>query len=151
MEELWIPPGFTFTPDDPTVIDYLKKKVDGVSNPHADLILEENIYAIPPWDLRKDVKYPLRGDCAIFYYALAERKGGKSQRLQRTVGDAGHWHMTGKRMDIVHGGSVIGYKTALKFHLTGSGKGVPSDWLMTEFRLNYEPNECQVRTTLINN
>lgn len=87
-----------------------------------------------------DVLYPVGEDQSIYYYSLVKRSGVTYSRLKRTVGDHGHWHMNGKRTDIFDDqGNVIGYKTALKFHQAdGSSKGLPSEWLMTEFRLNYD-------------
>ncbi|XP_039144055.1 NAC domain-containing protein 101-like [Dioscorea cayenensis subsp. rotundata] len=137
--QLIIYPGYTFCPTDEDVLHYLKQKAYGIPV-LIDFILDQNVYEVPPWQLRRDVLYPVGEDQSIYYYSLVKRSGVTYSRLKRTVGDHGHWHMNGKRTDIFDDqGNVIGYKTALKFHQAdGSSKGLPSEWLMTEFRLNYD-------------
>ncbi|KAH7657349.1 NAC domain-containing protein [Dioscorea alata] len=49
--QLIIYPGYTFCPTDEDVLYYLKQKTYGIPLP-IDFILDQNVYEVPPWQLR---------------------------------------------------------------------------------------------------
>lgn len=69
--QLIIYPGYTFCPTDEDVLYYLKQKAYGIPV-LIDFILDQNVYEVPPWQLRSMFLFllPFYNYFILFYLFL---------------------------------------------------------------------------------
>lgn len=134
-ESINLPPGFRFHPTDEEIIThYLSPK-----------ILNQNFTTIPigeidlnkcePWDLPSKARM---GEKEWYFFCQRDRKYPTGMRTNRAT-EAGYWKATGKDKEIFKGKNntkvLIGMKKTLVFYTGRAPKGVKSNWVMHEFRL----------------
>ncbi|KAK9114948.1 hypothetical protein Syun_021745 [Stephania yunnanensis] len=126
-----LPPGFRFHPTDEELITYyLTRKVSDfcfVTTAIADVDLNK----CEPWDLPAKATM---GEKEWYFFNLRDRKYPTGLRTNRAT-DAGYWKTTGKDKEIFHCGVLVGLKKTLVFYKGRAPKGVKSNWVMHEYRL----------------
>ncbi|PRQ31183.1 putative transcription factor NAM family [Rosa chinensis] len=142
-----LPPGFRFHPSDEELISYylLKKVMD--SNFTCRAIAEVDLNKCEPWQLPEKAKM---GEKEWYFFSLRDRKYPTGLRTNRAT-EAGYWKATGKDREIYSSKtcSLLGMKKTLVFYRGRAPKGVKSNWVMHEYRLegrfayNYLPRNSQ--------
>ncbi|KAL6202097.1 hypothetical protein ACLB2K_025808 [Fragaria x ananassa] len=142
-----LPPGFRFHPSDEELISYylLKKVMD--SNFTCRAIAEVDLNKCEPWQLPEKAKL---GEKEWYFFSLRDRKYPTGLRTNRAT-EAGYWKATGKDREIYSSRtcSLLGMKKTLVFYRGRAPKGVKSNWVMHEYRLegrfsyNYLPRNSQ--------
>lgn len=127
-----LPPGFRFHPtDEEIIIHYLKEKVIN-SSFIAQAMGEVDLNKSEPWELPKKAKM---GEKEWFFFCQRDRKYPTGMRTNRAT-EAGYWKATGKDKDIFQGkDNLIGMKKTLVFYKGRAPKGIKSNWVMHEYRL----------------
>ncbi|XP_020576379.1 NAC domain-containing protein 92-like [Phalaenopsis equestris] len=132
-ESLDLPPGFRFHPTDEEIIThYLSPKVANHGAFTAIAIGEVDLNKCEPWDLPSKAKL---GEKEWYFFCQRDRKYPTGMRTNRAT-DSGYWKATGKDKEIYRGrGVLIGMKKTLVFYRGRAPKGVKTNWVMHEFRL----------------
>ncbi|KAJ3676625.1 hypothetical protein LUZ60_004037 [Juncus effusus] len=131
-ESLGLPPGFRFHPTDEEIItNYLSQKaIDRTFN--AIAMGEVDLNKCEPWDLPNKAKM---GEKEWYFFCQRDRKYPTGMRTNRAT-EAGYWKATGKDKEIFRGrGVLIGMKKTLVFYKGRAPKGVKTNWVMHEYRL----------------
>ncbi|KAK9293020.1 hypothetical protein L1049_021004 [Liquidambar formosana] len=133
MARTSLPPGFRFHPTDvELVLYYLKRKVMG-KRILIEAITEIDIYKFAPQDLPD--KSCLRSkDLEWYFFCPRERKYANGARTNRAT-ESGYWKTTGKDRHVIYNGRTVGMIKTLVFHEGRAPKGVRTDWVMHEYRL----------------
>jgi hypothetical protein len=130
-EHIDLPPGFRFHPTDEELIThYLKPKVFNTFF-SATAIGEVDLNKIEPWDLPWKAKM---GEKEWYFFCVRDRKYPTGLRTNRAT-EAGYWKATGKDKEIFKGKSLVGMKKTLVFYKGRAPKGVKTNWVMHEYRL----------------
>lgn len=74
------------------------------------------------------------GEDECYFFYLRDKKYPTGQRTNRAT-ESGYWKATGKDKEIFRGKSLIGMKKTLVFYRGRAPKGVKSNWVMHEYRL----------------
>ncbi|XP_010514621.1 PREDICTED: NAC domain-containing protein 59-like [Camelina sativa] len=133
-EKIDLPPGFRFHPTDEELIThYLRPKVlDTFFSALA--IGEVDLNKVEPWDLPWKAKI---GEKEWYFFCVNDRKYPTGLRTNRAT-KAGYWKATGKDKEIFKGKSLVGMKKTLVFYKERAPKGVKTNWVMHEYRLEGE-------------
>ncbi|KAG7563989.1 NAC domain superfamily [Arabidopsis suecica] len=130
-EKIDLPPGFRFHPTDEELIThYLRPKVLN-SFFSAIAIGEVDLNKVEPWDLPWKAKI---GEKEWYFFCIRDRKYPTGLRTNRAT-KAGYWKATGKDKEIFKGKSLVGMKKTLVFYKGRAPKGVKTNWVMHEYRL----------------
>ncbi|GMI67389.1 NAC domain containing protein 100 [Hibiscus trionum] len=130
-DKLDLPPGFRFHPTDEELIyQYLYKKVHGISFSSA-AIGEVDLNKSEPWELPWKAKM---GGKELYFFCTRDRKYPTGLRTNRAT-NSGYWKATGKDKEIYRGKSLVGMKKTLVFYKGRAPKGVKTNWVMHEYRL----------------
>ncbi|XP_041997395.1 NAC domain-containing protein 59-like isoform X2 [Salvia splendens] len=127
-----MPPGFRFHPSDEELIThYLSKKA---LNPlfSCYAITDVDINKVEPWDLPWKAK---TGEKEWYFFCVRDLKYPTGMRANRAT-PAGYWKATGKDREILRGEKLVGMKKTLVFYQGRAPKGVKSNWVAHEFRLD---------------
>ncbi|KAL0923174.1 hypothetical protein M5K25_007219 [Dendrobium thyrsiflorum] len=131
-ETLELPPGFRFHPTDEEIIThYLTPKVVNHGAFTARAIGEVDLNKCEPWDLPGKAKL---GEKEWYFFCQRDRKYPTGMRTNRAT-ESGYWKATGKDREIYRGRLLIGMKKTLVFYRGRAPKGVKTNWVMHEFRL----------------
>ncbi|KAL1538723.1 NAC domain-containing protein 92-like [Salvia divinorum] len=130
-EAIDLPPGFRFHPSDEELIThYLSHKVvDASFCPVA--IGEVDLNKVEPWDLPWKAKL---GEKEWYFFCVRDRKYPTGLRTNRAT-EAGYWKATGKDKEIFRAKSLVGMKKTLVFYRGRAPKGLKTNWVMHEYRL----------------
>ncbi|XP_057769519.1 NAC domain-containing protein 92-like [Salvia miltiorrhiza] len=130
-EAIELPPGFRFHPSDEELIThYLSQKVVDTSfSPIA--IGEVDLNKVEPWDLPCKRNW---GEKEWYFFCMRDRKYPTGMRTNRAT-EAGYWKATGKDKDIFRAKSLVGMKKTLVFYRGRAPKGLKTNWVMHEYRL----------------
>ncbi|CAN8265973.1 unnamed protein product [Cochlearia groenlandica] len=135
-EEIDLAPGFRFHPTDEELIShYLKPKVSNTLFT-ALAIGEADLNKVEPWDLPWKAKI---GEKEWYFFCVRDRKYPTGLRTNRAT-KAGYWKATGKDKEIFKGKSLVGMKKTLVFYKGRAPKGLKTNWVMHEYRLEGESN-----------
>ncbi|XP_023634628.1 NAC domain-containing protein 92 [Capsella rubella] len=130
-EQIDLPPGFRFHPTDEELIThYLKPKVFNTFF-SSTAIGEVDLNKIEPWDLPWKAKM---GEKEWYFFCVRDRKYPTGLRTNRAT-EAGYWKATGKDKEIFKAKSLVGMKKTLVFYKGRAPKGVKTNWVMHEYRL----------------
>ncbi|CAM8929678.1 unnamed protein product [Rhodiola kirilowii] len=130
-DKIELPPGFRFHPTDEELIThYLCKKVND-SDFRAIAMGEADLNKSEPWDLPKNAKI---GENEWYFFCLRDKKYPTGLRTNRAT-QSGYWKATGKDKEIYRGKFLVGMKKTLVFYRGRAPKGVKSNWVMHEYRL----------------
>ena len=152
-----MPAGFRFHPSDEELIThYLSKKA---LNPlfSCYAITDVDINKVEPWDLPCEYIYSVdfcngtgfwliwrcefgagkakTGEKEWYFFCVRDLKYPTGMRANRAT-PAGYWKATGKDREILRGEKVVGMKKTLVFYQGRAPKGVKSNWVAHEFRLD---------------
>ncbi|CAN6236501.1 unnamed protein product [Urochloa humidicola] len=128
-----LPPGFRFRPTDAELVSYyLKRKVLGKKLFKA--IPDVRLYDFAPWDLPAKSLIQ-NNDHEWFFFCSSDKKYSKGSRPNRCTSN-GYWKSSGKDKIISINSRTVGFKKTLVFHDGKIPKGVRSDWVMHEYRMN---------------
>ncbi|XP_047342816.1 protein CUP-SHAPED COTYLEDON 2 [Impatiens glandulifera] len=133
QQEIHLPPGFRFHPTDEELITcYLLKKVLD-SNFTGRAVTEVDLNKCEPWELPEKAKM---GEKEWFFFSLRDRKYPTGLRTNRAT-EAGYWKATGKDREVysTKTSSLVGMKKTLVFYRGRAPRGVKSNWVMHEYRL----------------
>lgn len=132
-ESLDLPPGFRFHPTDEEIVThYLSPKVVNHGAFTARAIGEVDLNKCEPWDLPAKAKL---GEKELYFFCQKDRKYPTGMRTNRAT-ESGYWKATGKDKEIYRGrGVLIGMKKTLVFYRGRAPKGIKTNWVMHEFRL----------------
>ncbi|KAJ0857639.1 putative transcription factor NAM family [Helianthus annuus] len=131
-----LPPGFRFHPTDEEIIThYLTRRVVDKSFT-ASAVGDVDLNKCEPWDLHKKAKM---GEKEWYFFCQRDRKYPTGMRTNRAT-DSGYWKATGKDKEIFKkgksgAGKLVGMKKTLVFYKGRAPKGVKTNWVMHEFRL----------------
>ncbi|XP_059458432.1 NAC domain-containing protein 78-like [Corylus avellana] len=125
-----LPPGFRFQPNDLELHYYLKNWVSGNPLKPIDVV---DVYKSEPWDLTRKSTLKM-GDQESYFFSALGRKYGKSPRFNRTT-EKGFWKSTGRDRKVRHNSRTVMMKKILPFYTGRPGHGVPTPWVMHEYRL----------------
>ncbi|EOA21038.1 hypothetical protein CARUB_v10001372mg [Capsella rubella] len=131
-EQMDLPPGFRFHPTDEELIShYLHKKVLDIAF-SAKAIGEVDLNKAEPWELPYKAKM---GEKEWYFFCVRDRKYPTGLRTNRAT-QAGYWKATGKDKEIYRGKSLVGMKKTLVFYRGRAPKGLKTNWVMHEYRLD---------------
>ncbi|KAJ4845688.1 NAC domain-containing protein 2 [Turnera subulata] len=137
-----LPPGFRFHPtDEELIMYYLRNQATSKPCP-ASIIPEVDIYKFDPWQLPEKAEF---GENEWYFFSPRDRKYPNGVRPNRAT-VSGYWKATGTDKAIYSGSKYVGVKKALVFYKGRPPKGVKTDWIMHEYRLNESrkhPNKQQ--------
>ncbi|XP_031120089.1 NAC domain-containing protein 92-like [Ipomoea triloba] len=126
-----LPPGFRFHPSDEELITYyLSNKVSDFTFT-AKAIADVDLNKCEPWDLPGKASM---GEKQWYFFSLKDRKYPTGLRTNRAT-EAGYWKTTGKDKEIFCGGVLVGMKKTLVFYRGRAPKGLKTNWVMHEYRL----------------
>ncbi|KAF2298875.1 hypothetical protein GH714_028497 [Hevea brasiliensis] len=127
-----LPPGFRFHPtDEELIIYYLRNQATSRPLP-VSIIPEVDIYKFDPWQLPEKAEF---GENEWYFFTPRDRKYPNGVRPNRAT-VSGYWKATGTDKAIYSGSKYVGVKKALVFYKGRPPKGIKSDWIMHEYRLN---------------
>ncbi|CAI0453992.1 unnamed protein product [Linum tenue] len=130
-EKMELPAGFRFHPTDEELIThYLSPKVMNESF-CARAIGEVDLNKCEPWDLPWRAKM---GEKEWYFFCVRDRKYPTGLRTNRAT-EAGYWKATGKDKEIYRAKVLVGMKKTLVFYKGRAPKGVKTNWVMHEYRL----------------
>ncbi|KAL0856011.1 hypothetical protein Bca101_061164 [Brassica carinata] len=133
-EQIDLPPGFRFHPTDEELIScYLRPKVLNTFF-SAVAIGEVDLNKVEPWDLPWKAKI---GEKEWYFFCVRDLKYPTGLRTNRAT-KAGYWKATGKDKEIFKEKSLVGMKKTLVFYKGRAPKGVKTNWVMHEYRLEGE-------------
>ncbi|KAG6424396.1 hypothetical protein SASPL_114814 [Salvia splendens] len=132
-DETNLPPGFRFHPTDDELITFylLKKVLDSSFTTRA--IADVDLNKSEPWHLPGKAKM---GEKEWYFFSLRDRKYPTGLRTNRAT-EAGYWKATGKDREIYSSKTfaLVGMKKTLVFYRGRAPKGLKTNWVMHEFRL----------------
>ncbi|CAI0412549.1 unnamed protein product [Linum tenue] len=130
------PPGYRFNPyDDELVEHYLARKVLGQPVP-MNKIVEVNLYKYNPEELAGKMNC---GENEWYFFTPRDRKYKHGKRPNRAAGD-GYWKATGADKPVRKAnGAKVGYKKALVFYRGKPPRGIKTNWIMHEYRVEEHP------------
>ncbi|XP_062193051.1 NAC domain-containing protein 21/22-like isoform X2 [Phragmites australis] len=136
MMEASMPPGFRFHPSDgELVLDYLLHKLSGRGGRGCSgvTIVDVDLNKCEPWELPEAACV---GGKEWYFFNLRGRKYATGQRTNRAT-RSGYWKATGKDRTIIADGkaAVVGMRKTLVFYRGRAPKGMKTEWVMHEFRL----------------
>ncbi|KAG6423975.1 hypothetical protein SASPL_114384 [Salvia splendens] len=135
-QPLILPPGFRFHPTDEELVShYLSPKVLD-PNLTTKAIGEVDLNKVEPWDLPWKAK---TGETEWHFFCLTDRKYPTGLRINRAT-SAGYWKATGKDKEIYRAKVLVGMKKTLVFYVGRAPRGVKSNWVMHEYRLQGNNN-----------
>ncbi|KAJ0252988.1 NAC domain-containing protein 59 [Hirschfeldia incana] len=133
-EQIDLPPGFRFHPTDEELVScYLRPKVLNTFF-SAIAIGEVDLNKVEPWDLPWKAKI---GEKEWYFFCIRDRKYPTGLRTNRAT-KAGYWKATGKDKEIFKDKSLVGMKKTLVFYKGRAPKGVKTNWVIHEYRLEGE-------------
>ncbi|XP_024540945.1 protein CUP-SHAPED COTYLEDON 2 [Selaginella moellendorffii] len=137
-EDPYLPPGFRFHPTDEELVYYLTRKVL-FSSFRISAIAEVDLNKCEPWDLPTKASM---GEKEWYFYTLRDRKYPTGMRTNRAT-EAGYWKATGKDRNINSSRTscLVGMKKTLVFYRGRAPKGLKSNWIMHEYRLEGEASQ----------
>ncbi|CAH9120972.1 unnamed protein product [Cuscuta epithymum] len=134
MQEMDLPPGFRFHPTDEELIThYLSYKVLD-SSFSAIAIAEVDMNKVEPWDLPWEARI---GEKEWYFFCVRDKKYPTGMRTNRAT-TAGYWKATGKDKEIFRGKCLVGMKKTLVFYMGRAPKGLKTNWVSHEYRLEGE-------------
>ncbi|XP_009360607.1 NAC domain-containing protein 100 [Pyrus x bretschneideri] len=145
-EKMELPPGFRFHPTDEELLShYLSPKVlDNFFCARA--IGEVDLNKCEPWDLPWKAKM---GEKEWYFFCVKDRKYPTGLRTNRAT-EAGYWKATGKDKEIYKAKTLVGMKKTLVFYTGRAPKGVKTNWVMHEYRLEGESSTHNLPKTAKN-
>ncbi|KAL4384717.1 hypothetical protein GQ457_15G004830 [Hibiscus cannabinus] len=127
-----LPPGFRFHPtDEELIVFYLKNQAKSKPCP-VSIIPEVDIYKFDPWQLPDKAEF---GENEWYFFTPRDRKYPNGVRPNRAT-VSGYWKATGTDKAIYSNSKYVGVKKALVFYNGRPPKGVKTNWIMHEYRLN---------------
>lgn len=127
-----LPPGFRFHPtDEELIMFYLRNQALAKPCP-VSIIPEVDIYKFDPWELPEKTEF---GEKEWYFFTPRDRKYPNGIRPNRAA-VSGYWKATGTDKAIYSSSKYVGVKKALVFYKGRPPKGVKTDWIMHEYRLN---------------
>ncbi|KAI3791232.1 hypothetical protein L2E82_04928 [Cichorium intybus] len=144
--ELNLPPGFRFHPtDEELIVHYLCRKSQSTAEtvdvaPPPPIIADVDLYKHEPWELPE---MALFGTKEWYFFTPRDRKYPNGSRPNRVTGN-GYWKATGADKPIKRKSdpnSIVGIKKALVFYAGKGTKGIKTNWIMHEYRLNSTPSK----------
>ncbi|KAL1556676.1 NAC domain-containing protein 2-like [Salvia divinorum] len=127
-----LPPGFRFHPtDEELIIFYLKTQATSRTSP-VSIIPKVHIYKFDPWELPEKAGF---GESEWYFFSPRDRKYPNGIRPNRAA-VSGYWKVTGTDKVIYSRSKFVGVKKALVFYQGKPPKGIKTDWIMHEYRLD---------------
>nr|UBT01644.1 NAC transcription factor 40 [Litchi chinensis] len=127
-----LPPGFRFHPtDEELIMYYLRNQATSKPCP-VSIIPEVDIYKFDPWQLPEKAEF---GEKEWYFFSPRDRKYPNGIRPNRAT-VSGYWKATGTDKAIYSGSKYVGVKKSLVFYRGKPPKGIKTDWIMHEYRLN---------------
>lgn len=127
-----LPPGFRFHPtDEELIMFYLRNQATSKPCP-VSIIPEVDIYKFDPWQLPEKAEF---GENEWYFFTPRDRKYPNGIRPNRAA-VSGYWKATGTDKAIYSASKYVGIKKALVFYKGRPPKGIKTDWIMHEYRLN---------------
>ncbi|XP_019149694.1 PREDICTED: NAC domain-containing protein 82-like [Ipomoea nil] len=134
MANTTLPPGFRFHPtDEELIMYYLKRKVTGrkLHSEAKRAIPELNIRLYAPWELPGKSRSK---DLEWYFFCPIEKKYASGSRMKR-ANETGFWKATGNDRTVTYKGRTVGKIKTLIFHQGHAGKGIRTDWVIHEYRM----------------
>ncbi|XP_042065305.1 NAC domain-containing protein 100-like, partial [Salvia splendens] len=126
-----LPPGFRFHPTGEELVShYLSPKVLD-PNFTTKAMGEVDLNKVEPWDLPWKAK---TGEKEWHFFCLKDRKYPTGLRFNRAT-STGYWTATGRDKEIYRAKILVGMKKTLVFYVGRAPRGVKSNWVMHEYRL----------------
>ncbi|MCE3052319.1 NAC domain-containing protein 2 [Datura stramonium] len=127
-----LPPGFRFHPTDEELIMYYLRNQASSRRCPVSIIPEVDVYKFDPWELPEKAEF---GEKEWYFFSPRDRKYPNGVRPNRAA-VSGYWKATGTDKAIYSGSKYVGIKKALVFYKGRPPKGIKTDWIMHEYRLN---------------
>nr|UNP37105.1 NAC family transcription factor [Larix gmelinii var. olgensis] len=133
MDQVSLQPGFRFHPTDVELVSYyLKRKVRG-QRFGVNAISEIDLYKFEPGDLPGKSCLQSR-DLEWYFFSPKDKKYPNGSRTNRSTKD-GYWKTTGKDRPVCSASQTVGMKKTLVYHTGRAPRGVRTNWVMHEYRL----------------
>ncbi|XP_055827206.1 NAC domain-containing protein 7-like [Solanum dulcamara] len=134
-----VPPGFRFHPTDEELVDYYLRKKITSTRIDLHVIKEVDLYKIEPWDLQELCRIGTEEQNEWYFFSHKDKKYPTGTRSNRAT-TAGFWKATGRDKAIYSKHDLIGMRKTLVFYKGRAPRGLKSDWIMHEYRLETEPS-----------
>ncbi|CAH2063963.1 unnamed protein product [Thlaspi arvense] len=145
MKPIVFPPGFKFVPtDEDLIFHYLKPFVRNSKIPPPNVPIHlVNIYESNPERLSEEYE---KGNDKEWFFITERTKLQEGGKNQKRSDDGGTWKAIITKK-IKAGQVVVGYKTALEYHIGKIPNALKSNWLMHEFWVepsSHDKSDCDV-------
>ncbi|KAL8144403.1 hypothetical protein V2J09_017435 [Rumex salicifolius] len=130
-EQIVLHPGFRFHPTDEELISYYLAPKVFDSRFKARAIGEADLNKVEPWELPRIAKI---GEEEWYFFCVRDKKYPTGLRTNRAT-ESGYWKATGKDKEIYRESCLVGMKKTLVFYTGRAPKGIKSNWVMHEYRL----------------
>ncbi|CAA0834613.1 NAC domain-containing protein 43 [Striga hermonthica] len=136
-----VPPGFRFHPTEEELLRYYLRKKVAYEKIDLDVIREVDLNKLEPWDIQEKCKIGSTPQNDWYFFSHKDKKYPTGTRTNRATA-AGFWKATGRDKPIYSTGKRIGMRKTLVFYRGRAPHGQKSDWIMHEYRLDDNHNNC---------
>ncbi|KAG0490245.1 hypothetical protein HPP92_007108 [Vanilla planifolia] len=137
--ESCVPPGFRFHPTDEELVGYYLKRKVASQKIDLDVIRDIDLYRIEPWDLQERCRIGYEEQTEWYFFSHKDKKYPTGTRTNRAT-VAGFWKATGRDKAVHDKNGLIGMRKTLVFYKGRAPNGQKTDWIMHEYRLEYDEN-----------
>ncbi|KAL3647038.1 hypothetical protein CASFOL_008006 [Castilleja foliolosa] len=130
-----VPPGFRFHPTEEELLTYYLRKKVTCQKIDLDVIRDIDLNKLEPWDIQEKCKIGSTPQNDWYFFSHKDKKYPTGTRTNRATA-SGFWKATGRDKAIHSNFARIGMRKTLVFYRGRAPRGLKSDWIMHEYRLD---------------